>query len=121
MRNCNCTYRDLCNCLSPEDCIISSIIANDEADLDEEIYDESEKDRKTARKRHHNDVKAKERSLKSANILCSKADRLPAKSSTREDFHKANVRACNAIRRSDRFKKQNMAQEEKEKPYRRFQ
>ncbi len=118
MKNCNCNYKDSCTCPRPEDCAISNIIANTQPGFEEDsVYTgDLSKDRETSRKRHHNDVREKERSLKVADILYSKADRIPAKA--KDEVHKANVRADNAARKSDRFKKQNMAQEQKEKPYR---
>lgn len=120
MKNCNCTYKDSCTCPRLEDCIISDIIANNELnDFEEEIVDKDlSKDRATARKRHHNSVKEKERSIKSSNILSSKATKLPSRAPSQE-ISKADVRASNATKKSKRFKKQNMAQEEKKKPYRR--
>ena len=114
MKNCNCNYKDSCTCPRPEDCAISNIIANTQPGFEEDsVYTgDLSKNRETSRKRHHNDVRAKEKSLKSANILSSKADRLPAKAPS-EEVLKANTRACKALKKSDRFRKQNMLQEQK--------
>lgn len=75
----------------------------------------SEKDLSMSRKRHHNSVKAKERSFVTAKILSAKADKIPESAS--EAYKKANQRANDSLKRCEKFRKQVKEQENRNIPY----
>lgn len=101
-KNCNCNYEDYCTCNCPEACIINEIAESEAAEDSACVELDLIKDRSLSRKRHHNSVKAKKRSLVTASILCSKANKIPSKAE--KALHKANLRADNAVHKSKHFK-----------------
>lgn len=64
-----------------------------------------EKDRSVARKRHHNSMKEKNRSFQNAEILSSRANKMPA-NAFHEECHRANQKADAAVKKCQRFKRQ---------------
>ncbi len=100
------------------DCRLMETCITDECPVDMncpyDSYAETEKNRSTARKRHHNAVKAKENLFLCAKILSAKAEQIPASIS----HTSREKRSEKAFKKCKKFKRQIEQQKREQTPYR---